>query len=146
MKYAKINRDSGNVIKEKDFSTDNPRALNKPFVWLPVEQEVVPSYDEETHKVVHTVTQPDLSDLNVNVSPIAKRVQGYDIVVLSAQELQDKIDVKLTATDNQLTKAVELIFTKIATNGGVALQRSDFPNSLWDKINARRALRGEAPI
>jgi hypothetical protein len=144
--FVKIDRATGNVVKRKKYDTDNPRPLNKSFVWLEEVQEAKPVYDEDIDKLVPVITLPDLSDLNADVDPLLKWVRGYNVVALNAQELQARVDVKVAVTDGKLVKAVELIFTKIATNGGVALQRSDFPNLVWDKINARRALRGEAPV
>lgn len=143
--YAKIDRSTGQIVKRKEFDDPN-RALNKPFVWLEVEQETSPSYDVETHKLVPTITQPDLSDLNIDVSPTAKRVQGYNIVALTAQEISTRLDNKIDASNNKMVRAVELILTKIAQKNGVALEKSDFPAKVWTTINARRALRGQSPV
>ena len=143
--YAKIDRATGKVLKQKS-SEGMERVFNKPSVWIPLEQTNQPPYDLKTHKLVQEVTQPDLSDLNVDVLPGAKRVEGYTVVALTAQELQKRLEQELITTSNQLFKAVELLYEWIAGNGGVAPSRSDFPNGLWTKLNARRALRGENTI
>jgi len=143
--YSKIERVTGSVVKRKQYD-NSTRSFNKPFVWLEEQREAKPVFDEETHKLVKTVIQPDLSDLQVDVPPDTKRVLGYNIVALNAQELQRVLDDKVDRTNNQMARAVELILTKIATNNGVALKRSDFPAKVWTAINNRRALRGQGEI
>tara|TARA_Y100000310_G_scaffold236502_1_gene239684 strand:+ start:4960 stop:5403 length:444 start_codon:yes stop_codon:yes gene_type:complete len=144
-RYAKIDRSTGDVIKRKEFDDPN-RVLNKPFVWLEEQRDPEPAYNKETHKLVGTVTQPDLSDLQVDVSSNVKRVFGFDTVALTAQEIDTRRDEKIDRTNDKMVRVVELILTKIATKNGVALEKSDFPAKVWTAINNRRALRGESPV
>jgi hypothetical protein len=146
MLFVKIDRITGNVLKTKNYDVDNLRPLNKAVVWIPFTQTATPAFDEEVEKLVTFYNQPDLSDLSVDVSPTAVREMSWNVVALTAQELQGRVDAKVSAGDSKLIRAVELLFTKIATGGGVALQRSDFPNAVWNQINALRALRGDLPI
>ena len=145
MRYAKIDRSTGAVIKMKIYTDNMDRPLNKPFVWLTIEQKAPPVFDKETHKLVGTVTQPDLSDLSLDVPVNAKRVIGTKAVILTAEELQDKIDAKIDNSNNEMARAVELILTRIATKSS-RLVKSDFPEKVWERIDERRALSGQPPL
>ena len=141
--YAKIDRSTGNIVKRKEF--DNPkRALNKPFVWLPEERDAQPEYDKETHKPVQTETIPDLSDMAIDVSQDAKRVLGFDVVVLTEEEKARIKTGKIADSDGVLARMTEDILVIIA-QGGV-LEKDSFADEVWEKINTRRLLRGENEI
>ena len=141
--YSKIDRSTGNIVKRKEF--DNPkRALNKPFVWLPEERDAQPEYDKETHKLVQTDTIPDLSDMTVDVSPDAKRVLGFDVIALTEEEKARIKAGKIAASDGTLARMTEDILVIIA-QGGV-LEKDSFVEEVWEKINARRVLRGEDEV
>ena len=141
--YAKIDRSTGNIVKRKEF--DNPkRALNKPFVWLPEERDAQPEYDKETHKPVQTETIPDLSDMAIDVSQDAKRVLGFDVVVLTEEEKARIKTGKIANSDGVLARMTEDILVIIA-QGGV-LEKDSFADEVWEKINTRRLLRGENEI
>jgi len=144
-RYAKIDRATGNVLKVREFNNPD-RVFNKTHVWIEIVQNATPAYNPDTHKLVRTVTQSDLSDLQVDVDPSEKRVLGYNVVALNAGELQVVTDGKVSATNDQLFDAVELLYTYIAQNPGVAPVRASFPNGLWNKLNNRRALKGLPPI
>tara|TARA_Y100000310_G_C20627424_1_gene786732 strand:+ start:23 stop:463 length:441 start_codon:yes stop_codon:yes gene_type:complete len=142
--YAKIDRSTGDVVDRKN--KDNPRrALNKPFVWLEEVRNNAPVHDKETHKAVPVIEQPDLSDLGIPVPVTAKRVFSFNIVALSAQELQDNKIRKIASTDHLLARIVEDILVNVATKGSVGT-RDDYPAKVWTKINNRRALRGKEPV
>jgi hypothetical protein len=145
--YAKIDRATGKVLKQKS-SEGMERVFNKPTVWIEViQKEPIPAYDTETHKIVKTVDQPDLSNLSIDVSHDAQRVLGYDVVALNSEELQVVADTKINKMVRELSSIIELLFTKIAiTNDGVAFSRTDFPDEVWDKINAIRTIRGESGV
>ena len=141
--YSKIDRSTGNIVNRKELN--NPeRALNKPFVWLPEERDAQPDYNKETHKLVQTDTIPDLSDMTVDVSPDAKRVLGFDVVALSADEKEQIRLGKIAGSDGDLAKLTEDILVIIA-QGGV-LEKDSFAEEVWEKINARRLLRGEDEV
>lgn len=142
--YAKVDRATGVIIKRKYFDGIK-RNLKKPQVWLEIQQNTPPLYDSDNEKLVSSVTQPDLSDLNIPVDPLVKRVQGYNVVALTTQEKQKVIDNKINNTNHQLFRLMEMLMVQIAT-GTDRLKRTDFPANVWTKINARRALRGESPI
>jgi len=141
--YSKIERVTGSVVKRKQY--DNPtRSFNKPFVWLEEQREAKPVFDEETHKLVKTVIQPDLSDLQVDVPPNTKRVLGFDVVVLTKEEKAGIKTGKIAGSDGTLARMTEDILVIIA-QGGV-LKKDSFANEVWEKINARRLLRGESEV
>jgi hypothetical protein len=143
-RYALIDRATGSLLKAKVF--DNiKRVFNKSKVWIEIVQEDLPVHNTDTHKVERTITQPDLSDLDVDVPPATQRIQGYDVVALDAQELADVVTSKVRASDEDLFQMVEDIMVAIAANPS-PLKRNDFSISSWNIINARRALRGEASI
>ena len=141
--YSKIDRSTGDIVKRKEFN--NPeRALNKSFVWLPEERDAQPDCNKETHKLVQTDTIPDLSDMTVDVSPDAKRVLGFDVVALSADEKEQIRLGKIAGSDGDLAKLTEDILVIIA-QGGV-LEKDSFDEEVWEKVNARRLLRGEDEV
>jgi len=162
--YCLLDRVTGEVVKTKVFE-DIKRSFVKRKVWLEREQEVRPPLNTVSvpdpggqggtsevpiQKVVSTVTHADLTDLNIPVPPATKITFGYNVVDMTAEEIQSVkdtfIDIHHGDMESHLTRAVELIFTKIATNNGVALQKSDFPNKVWDVVNKMRAYRGQNPI
>jgi len=141
--YSKIDRSTGNIVKRKEF--DNPeRALNKPFVWIPEERDIRPEYDKETHKLVQTETIPDLSDMTVDVSPDVKRVLGVNVVALTEEERAQVNIGKIVDSDGVLARMTEDILVIVAQGG--TLEKDSFPDEVWDKVNARRVLRGEDEI
>ena len=141
--YSKIDRSTGDIVKRKEF--DNPeRALNKPFVWLPEERDIRPEYDKETHKLVQTETIPDLSDMTVDVSQNAKRVLRFDVVALTEEEKAQINTGKIADSDGVLARMTEDILVIVA-RGGV-LEKDSFAEEVWEKINARRLLRGEDEV
>ena len=141
--YSKIDRSTGNIVNRKELN--NPeRALDKPFVWIPEERDIEPEYDKETHKLVRTETIPDLSDMNVDVSPDAKRAWGFDVVALTEEEKARIKTGKIADSDRVLARMTEDILVIIA-QGGV-LEKDSFADEVWDKVNARRILRGEDEV
>ena len=150
MRYVKVDRVTGVVLKRKE-SGDLERDLGKEQVWIELVVEARPvdgvDYDSDTQKVTKSVTQPDLSDLQVPAPANAQRVEGWNIVALDAGELQEVTNRKIAATDNKLARVVEDILVKVTTITPTRpLARGDFNNTVWNKINARRALRGQAPV
>ena len=141
--YSKIDRSTGGIVKRKEF--DNPeRALNKPFVWIPEERDAQLDYDKETHKLVQTDVIPDLSDMGIDVSQDAKRALGFDVVALTEEEKAGIKTGKIAKSDGVLARMTEDILVIIA-QGGV-LERDSFAEEVWEKINARRLLRGEDEV
>jgi hypothetical protein len=141
--YSKIDRSTGDIVKRKQFN--NPeRALNKPFVWIPEERDAQPEYDKKTHKLVQTDTIPDLSDMTVDVSPDDKRVLGFDVVALTEEEKAGINISKIADSDGVLARMIEDILVIIAQGG--TLEKDSFTDEVWDKVNARRVLRGEDEV
>ena len=141
--YSKIDRSTGNIVKRKEF--DNPkRALNKPFVWIPEERDAQLDYDKETHKLVQTDVIPDLSDMGIDVSQDAKRALGFDVVALTEEEKAGIKTGKIAKSDGVLARMTEDILVIIAQGG--TLEKDSFAEEVWEKINARRLLRGEDEV
>jgi len=141
--YSKIDRSTGDIVKRKELN--NPeRALDKPFVWIPEERDIEPEYDKETHKLVRTETIPDLSDMNVDVSPDAKRALGFDVVALTEEEKAGINTRKIADSDRALAKMTEDILVIIAQGG--TLEKDSFADEVWEKVNTRRVLRGEDEV
>ena len=141
--YSKIDRSTGGIVKRKEF--DNPeRALNKPFVWIPEERDAQPEYDKETHKLVQTDVIPDLSDTTVDVSQDAKRALGFDVVALTEEEKAGINTRKIADSDDDLARFTEDILVIIAQGG--TLEKDSFADEVWEKVNARKVLRGEDEV
>ena len=141
--YAKIDRSTGGIVKRKEF--DNPeRALNKPLVWIPEERDAQPDCNKETHKLVQTETIPDLSDMSVDVSQDAKRALGFDVVALTEEEKAGINTRKIADSDDDLARFTEDILVIIAQGG--TLEKDSFADEVWEKVNARKVLRGEDEV
>ena len=141
--WVKIDRATGDVLKRRT-EDKLERVFNKPVVWIKLEKKDAPDFDASTHKLNATVTQPDLSDLSVAVSPSAKRVEGYEAVALSNDEIDAAKRIKLRVTDSNMAQITEELMTAIAQ--GKTLNRAAFPDSTWEKINERRKIRGESEV
>ena len=141
--WVKIDRATGDVLKRRT-EDKLERVFNKPVVWIEVEKKDAPEYDASTHKLNATVTQPDLSDLSVAVSPSAKRVEGWEAVALSDKEVDEAKEIKVRVTDRNMAQITEELMVAIAT--GKTLNRAAFSDSTWEKINERRTIRGESEI
>lgn len=95
-RWVKIDRATGDVLKRRT-EDKLERVFNKPVVWLEVEKKDAPEYDASTHKLTPVVTQPDLSDLSVAVSPSAKRVETYKAVKLTDAEIESNKDAEYSS-------------------------------------------------
>jgi hypothetical protein len=89
--WVKIDRATGNVLKRRTEDSLE-RVMNKAVVWIELDKKDAPEYDASTHKLEPVVTQPDLSDLSVAVSPSAKRVETYKTVKLTDEEVVSRKD------------------------------------------------------
>ena len=142
--YAKIDRATGKVLKQKS-SEGMERVFNKEVVWLEMELTGKPDYDKDSEKVVqYQRVSADISDLSVDVPPDTKFLQGYDKVNLSNDEKERVRLGKIADSDEDLAKLTEDILVVIAQGG--TLEKDSFPDEVWDKVNARRVLRGEGEV
>lgn len=141
--FVKVDRKTGDVLKLKSENSMN-RIFNKPTVWLELVREDPPDFDENTKKIVKEIRQSDLSDLDVDVDPSEKRVEGWKVVSLTSEELAKRTSERIQQTDHLLSKIVEDIMVAIAT--GAPLTRNTFSTAVWNQINERRSLRGEEDI
>ena len=142
--YAKIDRATGKVLKQKS-SEGMERAFNKEVVWLEMESTGKPDYDKDNEKVVqYQRVSADISDLSIDVSPDTKFLQGYDVVSLTTDEKEQVRLGKIADSDEDLAKLTEDILVVIAQGG--TLEKDSFPDEVWEKVNARRVLRGEDEI
>ena len=142
--YAKIDRATGKVLKQKS-SEGMERVFNKEVVWLEMELTGKPDYDEDNEKVVqYQRISADISDLSIDVSPDTKFLQGYDVVSLTTDEKEQVRLGKIAGSDEDLAKLTEDILVVIAQGG--TLEKDSFPDEVWDKVNARRVLRGEGEV
>jgi hypothetical protein len=142
--YSKIDRATGKVLKQKS-SEGMERVFNKEVVWLEMELTGKPDYDEDNEKVVqYQRISADISDLSIDVSPDTKFLQGYDVVSLTTDEKEQVRLGKIAGSDEDLAKLTEDILVVIAQGG--TLEKDSFPDEVWEKVNARRVLRGEDEV
>ena len=141
--WVKIDRATGEVLKKRT-EDKLERVFNKPQVWIELDKKNAPEYDATTHKLTPVVTQPDLSDLSVAVSPSAKRVETYKAVKLSNEEVKEAKEIKVRVTDRNMAQITEELMVAIAE--GKTLNRAAFSDATWEKINERRNIRGESGI
>lgn len=142
-KWVKIDRVTGEIVKRKAEAVME-RVFDKPTVWLELVREDVPDFDANTQKIVADVRQSDLSDLSVAVDPGEQRIESWSVVQLSADESAKRTSIRIEETNHLLTKFVEDILVVIAT--GATLNKAAFSSDVWDQINARRSIRGEADV
>jgi len=142
--YAKIDRATGKVLKQKS-SEGMERVFNKEVVWLEMELTGKPDYDKDNEKVVqYQRVSADISDLSIDVPPDTKFLQGYDVVSLTTDEKEQVRLGKIADSDEDLAKLTEDILVVIAQGG--TLEKDSFPDEVWEKVNARRVLRGEGEV
>ena len=142
--YAKIDRATGKVLKQKS-SEGMERVFNKEVVWLEIESTGKPDYDKDNEKVVqYQRVSADISDLSIDVPPDTKFLQGYDVVSLTTDEKEQVRLGKIADSDEDLAKLTEDILVVIAQGG--TLEKDSFPSEVWEKVNARRVLRGEDEV
>jgi hypothetical protein len=142
--YAKIDRATGKVLKQKS-SEGMERVFGKEVVWLEMELTGKPDYDKDNEKVVqYQRVSADISDLSIDVPPDTKFLQGYDVVDLNNDEKEQVRLGKIAGSDEDLAKLTEDILVVIAQGG--TLEKDSFPSEVWDKVNARRVLRGEGEV
>jgi hypothetical protein len=104
-----------------------------------------PDYDKDNEKVVqYQRTSADISDLSVDVPPDTKFLQGYDVVSLTADEKEQIKLGKIVDSDDDLARFTEDILVAIAQ--GDTLEKDSFSDEVWEKVNARRVLRGEVAV
>ena len=132
--YAKVNRLTSEILKRKDY-TDPARVFDKSLAWLPVTVQDDPVYDTATEKLVNFQTIPDLSDLNVDVSPTAEIVEGRNKVTMTANEKDALVAVP--------PDIASLVNTPVNAK---ILSSTDFPADLIARVNARNRLDGDAEI
>ena len=142
--YAKIDRATGKVLKQKS-SEGMERVFNKEVVWLEMELTGRPDHDKDNEKVVqYQRVSADISDLSIDVPPDTKFLQGYEKVDLSNDEKEQIKLGKIVESDDDIARFTEDILVVIAQGG--TLEKDSFPNEVWDKVNARRTLRGEGEV
>jgi hypothetical protein len=82
--------------------------------------------------------------MTVDVSPDDKRVLGFDVVALTEEEKAGINISKIADSDGVLARMIEDILVIIAQGG--TLEKDSFADEVWEKINARRVLRGEDEV
>jgi len=142
--YAKIDRATGKILKQKS-SEGMERAFNKEVVWLEMELTGRPDYDKDNEKVVqYQRVSADISDLSIDVPPDTKFLQGYDVASLTTDEKEQIKLGKIVDSDDDLARFTEDILVAIAQ--GDTLEKDSFSDEVWEKVNARRVLRGEVAV
>jgi hypothetical protein len=142
--YAKIDRATGKVLKHKS-SEGMERVFGKEVVWLEMELTGKPDHDKDNEKVVqYQRVSADISDLSIDVPPDTKFLQGYDVVSLTTDEKEQVRLGKIADSDEDLARFTEDILVAIAQGG--TLEKDSFPDEVWEKVNARRVLRGEDEV
>jgi hypothetical protein len=135
MKYAMINA-ANQCEYTRDFATQPDDPTGKPGRrWVSVEIiAATPGPDQ--------IRDGDAGALEDGVWVIRQQVRD-----LTSAELEDRRVSQLRTSDGtDMARMVEDIMVVIATGGASALTRDSFPAAVWGKINARRALRGEASV
>ena len=139
--YVKIDRVSGSVLSRE--SKDNPvRAFHKPVVSLKQVTAKRPVFDPERQRLAQKeAPSEDVSDLSRPVSETAVWNVTWEVVDLTPTELVTKRNVKIAATDSGIIRGVEDLLVALIEKA--LISKTDVSAVLVDKINARRALRGE---
>ncbi len=94
--YAQIDRANGTVLEYRDVAAME-RALNKRIVWIPVVRVAKPNFNSDIERLTATVTQPDLSNLAVDVPANAERVEGWAVETISLAACKSNKKAKVDA-------------------------------------------------
>jgi hypothetical protein len=120
------------LIRTQDFES-SPPALSEAKGLRWVRYEVVtatPGADQ--------ARDADASGLEEGAWVVRQHVRP-----LTESETEDRRLSALKESDNRdMGRIVEDVLVAVALSGGVSLTRDSFPAAVWEKINARRALRG----
>ena len=104
-----------------------------------------PDYDKDNEKAVqYQRVSADISDLSIDVPPDTKFLQGYDVASLTTDEKEQIKLGKIVDSDDDLARFTEDILVAIAQ--GDTLEKDSFSDEVWEKVNARRVLRGEVAV
>jgi hypothetical protein len=130
MLYALIGAD-GALIRKQDHDARPADPVGKGWRWFPVELvEAAPGPGQ--------VRDTDAEALEGDSWVVRQQVRP-----MTAQEQEAERLASLRESDgHDMARMVEDIMVAIATGGAAALTRGSFPDAVWRKINARRALRG----
>jgi hypothetical protein len=145
LNYANVDRVTGKVLTEKGFESEPARDFNEPHVWLEMEVLARPPYDDMTERLEqYRRPSADISDMDIDVDPSTKLVQGYDKVALTPELQAQRAIKKISELDNGLIRIIEDLIVVIATGG--ALNKNSLHPSVLEKINVRRRLRGQGDV
>lgn len=141
---VKVDRATGKILERRDIDTAG-RALSKPVVMLPEVVDSLPPFSPETEKLVRVdVLPPKFADLALPVNPDAVLHGTWTVEPLSPAELLTRRNAKLDMLDRPMPRALEDVVERLIAKSLVP--KADWPKEVIDKINAKRALRGEAPL
>jgi|10_taG_2_1085330.scaffolds.fasta_scaffold00808_3 hypothetical protein len=139
--HALVEEGTNKVLKyadaAKEFRNGSPPDLSgtgKGVKWLPYSEDASPTYDDTTH----------IRDTSVEVVTGTDVTLTHPVRVMTAQESSDNKVERIQRLEGALIRIVEDLMVAIAT--GQPLQRSSFPEVIWNKINRHRALRGQGNI
>ena len=126
---------AGALLRKQEFAEQPADPAGKGWRWVPVET------------IAATPTATQVVDGTVEALEDGKWVVRKLVRPMTEAELEALRLSHLRASDgNDMARMVEDIMVIIATSGGIALTKESFPDAVWAKINARRALRGQEPV
>jgi hypothetical protein len=131
-RYAKVTKETGEVLEYRDFPSDTEFADHKPEVWLPVREEAASATPVDGQEKLKTQVAADLDAGEV--------VRSQSVVALTAEEKVAWAKEQLERSDlKSMPRIVEDLIDLLIAKGVIA--KDDLPVAAQDKINERIGLR-----
>jgi hypothetical protein len=132
MKYAKVRRETGEIVEYRDLPEDTEFADHKPEVWLPVVEEALAGEPIDGDKKVEMQIFVDLE--------VGEVVHRQTVVTLTPAEKARWAKGQLSHSDrDNMPRLAEDVLDVLVAKGVIAL--TDLPQVSQDKIAERKSLR-----
>jgi hypothetical protein len=130
-RYAKVTKETGEVLGYREFPADTEFAYHKPIVWLPVREEAATATPVDGQEKLKTQVAADLDAGEV--------VRSQSVVALTAAEKRKWAKDKLARSDDDMPRIAEDLLEALIGKGVIAL--TDLPQPAQDKLAERKAFR-----
>jgi hypothetical protein len=132
MLYAKVVRETGEVLECREFPPGTEFADHKPMAWLPVREEALSRKSVGGEEKIELQVTVDLKTGEV--------VRHQAIVAMTAVEKSTWAKDRLACSDlHDMPRILEVLIDLLVAKGAIAL--ADLPQAAQDKIAVRKALR-----
>jgi hypothetical protein len=131
--YAKVVKETGEVLEYREFPPDTEFADHKPIAWLPVREEAASRAPADGKEKVELQVVADLDTGEV--------VRRQAVVAMTAEEKVLWAKDRLAHTDSGMPRIIEDLIDLLVAKGTITL--ADLPLAVRDKLAARKELRAK---